>query len=124
MCSLVSVLPGPWLPCIGGRMVQSSMSNREGDGKKIEGSNGFTQVIPTTTSTHYHYSLGFSVAVFCSEALIAILILLIRRNPAVGGELGGPKSVKTVTSSIFVCLWLFYVLVSALEAYKVIDPGF
>ncbi|XP_059087403.1 sodium/calcium exchanger 3-like isoform X2 [Tigriopus californicus] len=69
-------------------------------------------------------SLGFSVAVFCTEALIAILILLFRRNPAVGGELGGPKSVKTVTSSIFVCLWLTYVMLSALEAYKVIDPGF
>lgn len=69
-------------------------------------------------------SLGFSVTLFCVEALCAILILLIRRNPAVGGELGGPKSVKTVTSGIFVCLWLFYVFVSALEAYKVIDPGF
>ena len=67
--------------------------------------------------------MGFSVTVFCSAALLAILILLLRRNPAVGGELGGPKSVKTVTSGIFVCFWLFYVLVSALEAYKVIDPG-
>ena len=64
------------------------------------------------------------MTLFCSEALLAILILLLRRNPAVGGELGGPKSVKTVTSSIFVCFWLTYVLVSAMEAYKVIDPGF
>ena len=69
-------------------------------------------------------SLGFSVTLFCCEALIAIMILLIRRNPAVGGELGGPKSIKTVTSSIFCCLWITYVMVSALEAYKVIDPGF
>merc|ERR1711862_785857 len=36
-------------------------------------------------------SLGFSVTVFCIEALCAIFILLIRRNPVVGGELGGPK---------------------------------
>merc|ERR1712142_1461151 len=43
-------------------------------------------------------SLGFSVTIFCTEAVIAILILLLRRNPAVGGELGGPKAVKTVTS--------------------------
>jgi len=69
-------------------------------------------------------SLGFSVTVFCIEALLAILILVARRNPAVGGELGGPKAVKTVTSSIFVFFWVFYVLISALEAYKVIDPGF
>jgi len=69
-------------------------------------------------------SLGFSVTVFCIEALLAILILLARRNPAVGGELGGPKAIKTVTSGIFVFFWVFYVLISALEAYKVIEPGF
>merc|ERR1719365_429248 len=69
-------------------------------------------------------SLGFSVTVFCIEALLAIIILLLRRNPAVGGELGGPKAVKTVTSGCFVFFWVFYVLISALEAYKVIDPGF
>merc|ERR1719215_1244150 len=32
-------------------------------------------------------SLGFSVTVFCIEALLAIAILLARRSPAVGGEL-------------------------------------
>jgi len=69
-------------------------------------------------------SLGFSVTVFCIEAFLAILILVARRNPAVGGELGGPKAIKTVTSGIFVFFWVFYVLISALEAYKVIDPGF
>merc|ERR1711884_316265 len=69
-------------------------------------------------------SLGFSVTVFCIEALLAILILVARRTPAVGGELGGPKAVKTLTSGIFVFFWVFYVMVSALEAYKVIDPGF
>merc|ERR1719232_1341053 len=69
-------------------------------------------------------SLGFSVTIFCIEALLAIIILMLRRNPSVGGELGGPKSVKTFTSSIFVLFWIFYVFISALEAYKVIDPGF
>merc|ERR1711884_844695 len=69
-------------------------------------------------------SLGFSVTVFCIEALLAILILVARRTPAVGGELGGPKSFKTISSGIFVFFWVFYVMVSALEAYKVIDPGF
>merc|ERR1711872_810500 len=69
-------------------------------------------------------SLGFSVTIFCTEAVLAILILLARRNPAVGGELGGPKAVKTVTSSIFVILWIMYVMIAALEAYDVIEPGF
>jgi solute carrier family 8 (sodium/calcium exchanger) len=69
-------------------------------------------------------SLGFSVTIFCIEALLAIIILMIRRNPAVGGELGGPKSVKTLTAGIFVFFWCFYVFISALEAYGVISPGF
>jgi len=69
-------------------------------------------------------SLGFSVTIFCIEALLAILILMIRRNPAVGGELGGPKIFKTISSSIFVFFWVFYVMISALEAYDVIHPGF
>ena len=68
--------------------------------------------------------MGFSVTIFCIEALLAIVILMLRRNPSVGGELGGPKSVKTITSAIFVFFWVFYVFISALEAYKVIDPGF
>jgi len=69
-------------------------------------------------------SLGFSVTLFCCEAVLAILILLARRNPSVGGELGGPKSVKTVTSGIFVVFWVSYVAISAMEAYDVIEPGF
>merc|ERR1739844_198467 len=62
-------------------------------------------------------SLGFSVTVFCIEATLAVLILLARRHPAVGGELGGPKLFKTISSSIFVFFWVFYVMISALEAY-------
>jgi solute carrier family 8 (sodium/calcium exchanger) len=69
-------------------------------------------------------SLGFSVTIFCIEALMAIAILMCRRHPAVGGELGGPKSVKTITGAIFVFFWCFYVFISALEAYGVISPGF
>merc|ERR1711902_15655 len=69
-------------------------------------------------------SLGFSVTVFCIEATLAVLILLARRHPAVGGELGGPKLFKTISSSLFVFFWVFYVMISALEAYGVIEPGF
>merc|ERR1712001_707982 len=69
-------------------------------------------------------SLGFSVTVFCIEAGLAIAILFARRHPAVGGELGGPKSFKTISSGIFVFFWVFYVAISAMEAYGVINPGF
>lgn len=69
-------------------------------------------------------SLGFSVTIFCIEAVLAIAILMLRRNPAIGGELGGPRKVKIICSSIFVFFWVFYVFIAALEAYKVINPGF
>merc|ERR1719319_691144 len=69
-------------------------------------------------------SLGFSVTVFCTEAVLAIAILLLRRNNPVGGELGGPKLFKTISASIFVFFWCFYVMISALEQYGVINPGF
>merc|ERR1711862_62653 len=41
-------------------------------------------------------SLGFSVTIFCIEAGLAILILVARRHPSVGGELGGPKLFKNL----------------------------
>jgi solute carrier family 8 (sodium/calcium exchanger) len=66
-------------------------------------------------------NLGFSVTIFVIEALLAIGILFLRRHPAVGGELGGPKSIKTVTSAIFVFFWIFYVLISAMQSYGTID---
>merc|ERR1712109_134789 len=69
-------------------------------------------------------SLGFSVTVFCIEAGLAIAILFARRSAAVGGELGGPKLFKTISSSLFVFFWVFYVAISAMEAYGVINPGF
>lgn len=65
-------------------------------------------------------NLAFSVTLFCVEALVAILIMMIRRHPSIGGELGGPRIPKIITSSFLVFLWVFYVLLSTLEAYKLI----
>merc|ERR1719412_2374580 len=69
-------------------------------------------------------SLGFSVTIFLIEALLAILILLIRRHPSIGCELGGPRPVKKLCTGFFFFFWIFYVLISAMEAYGTIDPGF
>lgn len=63
------------------------------------------------------HSLAFSVTLFCVEALVAIVLMLARRNPKIGGELGGPKVAKIMTTSFLVFLWVFYVLMSSLEAY-------
>lgn len=68
-------------------------------------------------------SLAFSVTIFCSEACIAILILLARRSKAVGGELGGPKVIKYITATALIGLWLIYLIASSLEAYGVIKVG-
>jgi hypothetical protein len=66
------------------------------------------------------FSLAFSVTIFCSEALVAICILLIRRSKLIGGELGGPKLFKYITSLVLIALWLVYLLLASLEAYGVI----
>lgn len=68
----------------------------------------------------YLNSLAFSVTLFCVEALVAIAVMMIRRHPKIGGELGGPRVAKKVTSAFLVFLWFFYVLMSTLEAYGVV----
>ena len=69
----------------------------------------------------YEHSLGFSVVLFCSTAMIALLVMMLRRSKLIGGELGGPRGYKIATSCLFVFLWLFYVLMSSLEAYGYIN---
>ncbi|XP_076383808.1 sodium/calcium exchanger 3 [Megalopta genalis] len=66
-------------------------------------------------------NLAFSVTLFCTEACLVILVLLLRRTKSIGGELGGPFVPKVVTSVILFCLWVFYLVMSTLEAYGVIE---
>uniref|UniRef100_A0A671KL96 Solute carrier family 8 member 2a n=1 Tax=Sinocyclocheilus anshuiensis TaxID=1608454 RepID=A0A671KL96_9TELE len=62
-------------------------------------------------------SLAFSVTLFTIFAFINIGVLMLRRRPSVGGELGGPKTLKVLTSLFFLGLWLLYITFSSLEAY-------
>ncbi|XP_066992282.2 sodium/calcium exchanger 1 [Anabrus simplex] len=66
-------------------------------------------------------NLAFSVTLFCSGALAAILILLLRRSKRVGGELGGPRTLKIATSLFLFALWMLYIILSSLEVYHVIQ---
>ncbi|XP_037620132.1 sodium/calcium exchanger 1-like isoform X1 [Sebastes umbrosus] len=76
----------------------------------------------------YHYSKGqefrvdpgtlaFSVTLFTIFAFITIFVLIYRRRPEIGGELGGPRVPKILTSCLFFSLWLMYIVFSSLEAY-------
>ncbi|KAF6715955.1 Sodium/calcium exchanger 1 [Oryzias melastigma] len=62
-------------------------------------------------------TLAFSVTLFTIFAFICVATLLYRRRPEIGGELGGPRTAKTLTTMLFVSLWLLYILFSSLEAY-------
>nr|XP_046170561.1 sodium/calcium exchanger 2-like [Oncorhynchus gorbuscha] len=62
-------------------------------------------------------SLAFSVTLFTSFAFICMGVLLFRRRPSIGGELGGPRTARIITSLLFLGLWFLYVLFSSLEAY-------
>ncbi|KDR22763.1 Sodium/calcium exchanger 1, partial [Zootermopsis nevadensis] len=66
-------------------------------------------------------NLAFNVTIFCSEALVAIFILMLRRSKVVGGELGGPKLLKYVTSLLLISLWMVYLILATLEVYDVIE---
>ncbi|XP_061889102.1 sodium/calcium exchanger 1-like isoform X1 [Entelurus aequoreus] len=76
----------------------------------------------------YHYSqnqefrvdpgtLAFSVTLFTIFAFICIAVLLYRRRAGIGGELGGPRVPKMLTTALFFSLWLMYIILSSLEAY-------
>uniref|UniRef100_A0A8C5PGY0 Solute carrier family 8 member A3 n=1 Tax=Leptobrachium leishanense TaxID=445787 RepID=A0A8C5PGY0_9ANUR len=68
----------------------------------------------------FHVSAGtlaFSVTLFTIFAFVCIGVLLYRRRPHIGGELGGPKGCRLATTLLFVTLWLLYILFATLEAY-------
>ncbi|XP_048084505.1 sodium/calcium exchanger 3 isoform X2 [Alosa alosa] len=62
-------------------------------------------------------TLAFSVTLFTIFAFLAISVLLYRRRPHIGGELGGPRGSRFMTSLFFFSLWFLYILLSSLEAY-------
>lgn len=62
-------------------------------------------------------TLAFSVTLFTIFAFICIAVLLYRRRPEIGGELGGPRLPKVLTTCLFFSLWLMYIVFSSLEAY-------
>jgi len=67
-------------------------------------------------------SFAFSVTTFYWLAILAIIILLIRR-PAAGGELGGSNCSKIFSTGIFFLLWIIFVVVCSLETYGLISAG-
>ncbi|KAM6956742.1 sodium/calcium exchanger 1b [Aplochiton taeniatus] len=62
-------------------------------------------------------NLAFSVTLFTIFAFICVAVLMYRRRPEIGGELGGPRTAKVLTTMLFFSLWLLYILFSSLEAY-------
>ncbi|XP_076445930.1 sodium/calcium exchanger Calx-like isoform X2 [Babylonia areolata] len=65
-------------------------------------------------------NVGFSVILFTIAAVIAIVLLIVRRF-AVGAELGGPVIVKYISGIILVVLWILYVLLSSFQTYGIIS---
>ncbi|KAJ8372847.1 hypothetical protein AAFF_G00276580 [Aldrovandia affinis] len=62
-------------------------------------------------------TLAFSVTLFTIFAFVCVGVLMYRRRPEIGGELGGARTPKIVTAMLFVSLWFMYILLSSLEAY-------
>ncbi|XP_014786863.1 sodium/calcium exchanger 3 isoform X4 [Octopus bimaculoides] len=68
-------------------------------------------------------SLGFSVIIYTTFAIIAILLLVMRRSLKIFGkaELGGATVPKMVTGVLFIFLWVLYVLLSSLQTKQIIE---
>uniref|UniRef100_A0A3Q3KH91 Calx-beta domain-containing protein n=1 Tax=Monopterus albus TaxID=43700 RepID=A0A3Q3KH91_MONAL len=62
-------------------------------------------------------SLAFSVTLFTIFAFFSMGVLMLRRRPSIGGELGGPRIPRVLTSLLFFGLWFLYILFASLEAY-------
>lgn len=56
--------------------------------------------------------LAFSSLVYSGCAIVCFCILLVRRR-VLGGELGGPKPLKYLTSGVLVMIWFLYLSLSA-----------
>lgn len=92
--------------------------------------------LPWSMAAIYHFSQGsvfqvppgslvYSVTIFSICAVITLGFLFLRRTLSYFGcaELGGPVKQKWFSGIFLICLWLFYVLMSTLQAYEII-PGF
>ncbi|KAK3926136.1 Sodium/calcium exchanger 2 [Frankliniella fusca] len=66
-------------------------------------------------------NLAFNVTIFCVGALVSIIVMMLRRMRCVGGELGGPKIIKYMTTGLLLGLWFAYITLACLEAYDVIE---
>ena len=58
-------------------------------------------------------NLAFSVIVFVSVAIVALLTLVIRRF-VIGGELGGPRMSAYASAIFLIMLWFLYIIMSIL----------
>ena len=77
------------------------------------------------TTTQYFVpaaTLGFSVLVFCIVAVIALIILIIRRK-VVGGELGGTQKGRTISAVALTSLWAVYIVLSIMQASNIAGIG-
>jgi hypothetical protein len=62
-------------------------------------------------------TLAFSVTIFCIEGFICIIVIVARRHPAIGGELGGPRKFQVY---FFVSMQLFLMIYT--YCFIVVDP--
>uniref|UniRef100_A0A1B6E8E5 Calx-beta domain-containing protein n=1 Tax=Clastoptera arizonana TaxID=38151 RepID=A0A1B6E8E5_9HEMI len=71
-------------------------------------------------------SLGFSVLMYSVAAVIAVVLIIVRRNLAVFGkaEIGGPTATRWFTVVVLVILWILYITFTWLQTYGVIEANF
>lgn len=71
-------------------------------------------------------TLGFSVTIYTIFAILGLALILARRFLGIFGkaELGGNDALKYVSAGILLLLWILYIVLSALQAYGIIESPF
>ncbi|XP_065212113.1 sodium/calcium exchanger Calx-like isoform X2 [Planococcus citri] len=142
LTAITIVALGTTLPDIlGARMVSKAEAHADGALIHISGSIAVNVLIgvgvPWFVAAAYHAQKGtqfqvksagleFSVLLFSVAAVLAALLLVLRRKLSMFGkaELGGPIKTRYLSAVILVSLWLLYLLFSFLQITHVIDPVF
>lgn len=67
--------------------------------------------------------LGFSVLLYTISSIIAMVVLIVRRNSAYFGkaEIGGPAVGKWSAVALFLTLWVVYIALSWAQIAGIIN---
>jgi solute carrier family 8 (sodium/calcium exchanger) len=65
------------------------------------------------------YTIQYNVLLYCIMAILAVAVLMVRRNSEFFGkaELGGPSKGRYITVAVLISLWLIYLSLTCIQTF-------